>query len=212
VAADVVVFGAGGFGREVAWLAEACGRTVRCFVEDGASAERPVMVNDLPVLPLDLARARFPEAELTVAVGAPAGREALAARALATGARLATLIHPRVERSRWLTIGSGVVICAGCILTTNITLGDGVQMNLDCTVGHDAVLEDYVTLAPGVHVSGRVRIARGAYVGTGATIINGRADAPLTIGAGAPIGAGACVTRDIPAGVTAVGVPARPRA
>jgi acetyltransferase-like isoleucine patch superfamily enzyme len=102
------------------------------------------------------------------------------------------------------------VICAGTILTTNITLGDHVQINLDCTIGHDVELEEYATLAPGVHVSGCVRIGSGAYVGTGAVIINGDQEQPLTIGTGAVIGAGACVTRSVEPGTTVVGVPAKP--
>jgi serine acetyltransferase len=85
-----------------------------------------------------------------------------------------------------------------------------VQINLDCTVGHDVVMGDYTTLAPGVHVSGCVRFGQRAYVGTGATIINGTQDAPLIIGDDAVIGAGACVTKSVPTGLTVVGVPAKP--
>jgi sugar O-acyltransferase (sialic acid O-acetyltransferase NeuD family) len=122
---------------------------------------------------------------------------------------LATLVHPRVEKSRWVTIGSGVVICAGNILTTNITIGDNVQINLDCTVGHDVQLAEYATLAPGVHVSGCVTVGRRVYIGTGAVIINGTQQEPLTIGDDAVVGAAACVTRSVAAGATVVGVPAK---
>jgi serine acetyltransferase len=101
------------------------------------------------------------------------------------------------------------VICAGCILTTNITIGNHVQINLDCTIGHDAVLEDFVTLAPGVHISGCVKIEEGAYIGTGASIINGTRDEFIVIGRDAVVGAQACVTRSVGAGVTVVGVPAK---
>ena len=72
-------------------------------------------------------------------------------------------------------------------------------------------MEDFVTLAPGVCVSGCVHIERGAYIGTAVSIINGTIDKPLVIGAGAIIGAAACVTRDIPPNVTAVGIPAKPK-
>jgi serine acetyltransferase len=65
-------------------------------------------------------------------------------------------------------------------------------------------MEDYVTLAPGVHISGRVKICKGAYIGTGASVIPG-----VTIGTKATIGAGAVVVRDVPAGETHVGVPAK---
>jgi acetyltransferase-like isoleucine patch superfamily enzyme len=108
-------------------------------------------------------------------------------------------------------ISEGTVICAGCILTTNIRVGPHAQINLDCTIGHDVVLEEFATLAPGVHVSGWVHLGARAYVGTGAVILNGTADAPLVIGDDAVIGAGACVTRSVAPGTTVVGVPARAR-
>ncbi len=64
-------------------------------------------------------------------------------------------------------MGKGTVICAGCILTTNIKMGNHVQINLDCTIGHDVIMDDYATLAPGVHVSGYVSLGKRVYVGTG---------------------------------------------
>jgi sugar O-acyltransferase (sialic acid O-acetyltransferase NeuD family) len=131
-------------------------------------------------------------------------------KASAASLQFATLIHPNTEISRWIEIGEGTVICAGNIITTNIKLGAHVQINLDCTIGHDAILGDYTTLAPGVHVSGWVHFGKRVYVGTGAVIINGTEDAPLTIGDDAVIGAAACVVKPVPPGVTVVGVPAKP--
>jgi len=101
------------------------------------------------------------------------------------------------------------VICAGNILTTNIVIGDHVQINLDCTVGHDVQFGEYATLAPGVHVSGFVNVGRRAYIGTGAVIINGNQHEPLTIGDDAVVGAAACVTRSVAPGAMVVGVPAK---
>jgi sugar O-acyltransferase (sialic acid O-acetyltransferase NeuD family) len=169
-------------------------------------------LNDIDVVSPDVAAARFADAGVVVAIGSPRARCTVAERAIARGLRTATLIHPHVERSRWVTVGTGTVICAGNILTTNIIIGDHVQINLDCTVGHDVTLDDFSTLAPGVHVSGCVRIGKRAYIGTGATIINGTLEAPLTIGEDAVVGAGACVTRSVDPGVTVVGVPAKPLA
>jgi sugar O-acyltransferase (sialic acid O-acetyltransferase NeuD family) len=209
--ASVAIYGSGGFAREVAWLAEACGHHVACFVDDDPSHVGR-RLNDIDVVSPDVAAARFADAAIVVAIGNPTARRDVVSRAVARGLRPATLIHPHVERSRWITIGSGAVICAGNILTTNIVIGDHVQINLDCTIGHDVTLDDFSTLAPGVHVSGCVRIGRRAYVGTGATIINGTLDQPLIVGDDAVVGAGACVTRSVEPGTTVVGVPAKPLA
>ena len=206
---QVAIYGGGGFGREVAWLAQECGLEVACFIEDD-EAKRGRPLNEIPVMSLAEARRVFPGAGVASGVGDPMTREILVKKAAEVGFRFATLIHPRVERSRWHAIGEGTVICAGSILTTNIVLGRHVQINLDCTIGHDVVMGDFATLAPGVHVSGCVRLGRRAYVGTGAVFVNGTQDAPLVIGDDAVVGAGAAVTKSVPPGVTVVGVPARP--
>jgi sugar O-acyltransferase (sialic acid O-acetyltransferase NeuD family) len=205
----VAVYGSGGFAREVAWLAHECGRQVVCFIDDDPSKTGRVL-NDIPVMSCGDAAERFPEALVAAGIGSPAARESVIGKAVQHGFRLATLIHPRVERSTRITFGDGVVVCAGNILTTDIAVGNLVQINLDCTIGHDVELDDYATLAPGVHVSGYVSIGRRAYIGTGATIINGTADRRLTIACDAVVGAGACVTRSVESGVTVVGVPAKP--
>jgi sugar O-acyltransferase (sialic acid O-acetyltransferase NeuD family) len=212
----VVLYGAGAFARELAWHVEECRAAgsadsiVHAMIDDDP-ATHGRLVNDYPVMGLHDARARFPQARIVVAVGDPRHRETMAARATDAGFAFATVIHPRVERSRWVEIGEGTVIFAGTVLTTNIVLGRHVQINPGCTVAHDVVMGDFASLAPGVRVSGHVRLGQRAYLGAGATVINGRLGAPLEIGDDAVIGAAACVTKSVPAGATAVGVPARTR-
>lgn len=105
-------------------------------------------------------------------------------------------------------LGDGVVVCAGSVVTTNVSLGNHVHVNVSCTISHDVSIGDYTTLSPGVHVSGHVEIAEDVFVGTGANIINGSATTPLVIGKGAVIAAGACVTRPVEPGALVAGVPA----
>ena len=139
--------------------------------------------------------------------------ERIAVEAETAGLRAAPpLVHPTVRLDpESVSIGDGTVICPGCTLTTDIEVGRHAQINLHCTVGHDVRLGDYATLAPGVHISGRVIVGRGAYFGTGAVTIDGTRDAPLLVGEDAVVGAGAVVTKEVPAAATVVGVPARAR-
>lgn len=203
------IYGSGGFAREVAWLAEEAGFEIMGFIDDNPD-KIGSLINGIEVFSLEEARFYVSEASLVIAVGSPQAREKLYFKASSVGFSFATLVHPRVEKSKFIEMGEGTVIAAGSILTTNISLGKHVQINLDCTIGHDVVMEDFATLAPGVHVSGWVRIGKRAYIGTGAVIINGKEGEPIVIGDDATVGAGAVVTREVPPGTTVVGVPAKP--
>jgi len=209
----IAVYGAGGCGREVAWLAQSIQDDqkqfeVVCFIDDNPDLWGKFL-NDIRIISFDDAKKEFSNTNIVGAIGAPKIREITIRKAESVGFGFERLIHPRAEMSKWIEIGEGTVICAGNILTTNIVLGRHVQINLNCTVGHDVIMEEYATLAPGVHVSGCVHIGKRAYIGTGAVIINGTQNDPVVIGADAVISAGSFVTRSIPPGETWCGVPAR---
>lgn len=202
------IFGAGGFGREIAWLAEQAwggGVDTVFLVDDASYVSDPV--NDVPVqMVQDIAVDE--SVRYVVAVGDATLRHRASNACLAAGLRPTILVHPRVESSTFVSIGDGTVICAGCILTTNIVIDEHVHINLDCTIGHDVRIGRFSTLSPGVHVSGNVHVGRDVFIGTGANIINGSAGSPLIIGDGAVIAAGACVTKSVAPGALMAGVPA----
>lgn len=211
---ELAIYGGGGFAREVAWLTEVINETDEqffpvIFIDDDES-KQGLLLNDIPVLSFPEARRSFPDGHIICAIGSPQTRQQIIRKVESAGLKFATLIHPRTEMSKFMEIGEGTVICAGNILTTNIKIGKHVHLNLDCTIGHDVILGDFTTLAPGVHVSGWVHFGQRVYVGTGAVIINGTEHKPLVIGDDAVIGAGACVVKPVESGTTVVGVPAKP--
>jgi sugar O-acyltransferase (sialic acid O-acetyltransferase NeuD family) len=204
----LAIVGAGGFGREVAWLADDINQDKPTFefvgfVDDGTTSTAegyPVLGNTERWI----SDGRT-DVQLVCALGDPVTRWRVATRLSQAGFTFATLIHPTVKRSRHIRIGAGGMICADNILTTNIEIGAHALLNLDCTVGHDSRLADFISMMPGVHISGEVTTDIGAYFGTGAVAING-----VRVGAWSVIGAGAVVSSDVPRGVIAVGVPAKP--
>jgi sugar O-acyltransferase (sialic acid O-acetyltransferase NeuD family) len=207
----LAILGAGGFAREVAWLVTEINRVdaeeswdIVGFLQ--RSTERTdETICGIPVLRKADVAEHSPHIYAVAAIGDPQIRERAVAEARDLGCSFATLIHPSVFMDQdSVKIGAGSIVCAGNILTVDISIGEHVIINLDCTVGHDTVIEDYVTVSPGCHLSGHSILRRGAYLGTGAVTIEWR-----EIGPRATIGAGAVVTTDIPADVTAVGVPAR---
>lgn len=204
----LLIFGAGGHGREVAWLArQLWGESLGIeFVVD-----RPeYLVNEVSGIQVRLLAdcTATPGMRYLVALGDPHHRRRAVGACEALGLNAALLVHPRVEASDSVTLGGGSVVCAGSILTVDIDVGEHVHINVGCTISHDVVIGDFSTLSPGVHISGNVRIGEGVFIGTGVSIINGRADGPLLIGDGAVVAAGACVTGSVEPGSMVAGVPA----
>lgn len=101
-------------------------------------------------------------------------------------------------------IKSGANIMTGSVLTSSIHIGSCVLINLNCTIGHDCILGDFVELSPGVHISGNCMIGNFVNIGTNATILPG-----IKIGNNVTIGAGSVITKDIPDNSLVVGVPGK---
>lgn len=206
----IAIFGAGGFGMEVAMLIEqinAIGSKWNMIGFFDDNVEKGTLVNDYPVLGDQNDLNKWPNGlALAIAIGNPIIKHRIVENITHPKIYFPTLIHPSVTlgNSRFLQIGGGCVICAGCIITTNIIIGNHVLFNLSCTVGHESSIGDFSAFMPTCNISGEVSIGRATYWGTGAKINN-----RITVGDNTIIGAGAVVTSDLPPDVTAVGVPAK---
>ncbi len=106
-------------------------------------------------------------------------------------------------------VAEGSIISPFVTFTSNIKIGRHFHANLYSYVEHDCTVGDFVTFAPGVRCNGNIIIEDLAYLGSGCVIKQGKPGYPLTIGAGATVGMGAVVTKDVAPGATVVGNPAR---
>lgn len=131
-------------------------------------------------------------------------RRRLYESAIAAGLQPVNTIHPRATVSGFAKVGSGLTALAHAVINPGAKLGDNVIVNSGAIVEHDCVIGDHVHLATGARLASTVRVGTAAHVGAGATVRQ-----CITIGDGAVIGAGAVVVKDVPPGVTVVGVPAR---
>ena len=207
---NIVIIGAGGFGREVKVLIDAINQVKDTYqflgyYDDGI--EKGTIINNFPVLGnINDLNQISEKTAVVLGIGDPTIKQKIVSGIQNEYVYYPTLIHPSVILSNdFVTIGNGSVICAGTIITCNISIGTFVTLNLLCTVGHDSIIGDFSSFMPSVNISGEVIIKKKVYVGTGAKIIN-----QLTIGESTIVGAGAVVSKTLPEKCTAVGIPAKP--
>lgn len=211
---DIVIVGAGGFGRETLMLLRDVERSQTGswnflgFIDDGQPDR--VALNRIGAYflgPLsDVTRSSLSDScAFVVGIGGGSARARCQAELMERGMEPVSLIHPNAVLGDDIHIGSGSVICAGSIITTNVHIGEGSQINLSCTIGHDVTLGDFVTLSPAVNIGGEACVDDFASLYTGAAILP-----RVRIGYGSVVGAGAVVNRDVEARATVVGVPAGP--
>lgn len=209
---DLIIIGASGFGREVAWLTERINEKkptwkLLGFLDDNLELVGQE-INGYRVLGTIKEITNMKDIYCVCAVGASRTREKIISNIcnLNNDVKFATLIDPSVVKSDLVNIGEGSIICAHTIITVNVDIGKHNIINLDCTVGHQSLLGDFVTLYPSVNVSGNARLEKGVEIGTGTQIIQSKSIGEYTI-----VGAGAVVINDLPSKCIAFGVPARPQ-
>lgn len=205
---DIYIIGAGGFGREVCWLIERINAVtptwnIKGFIDDnellwGTTEDEYEVVGGCEYLK------SLGEVYAVCAVGSARIRKLIIEKLAYSSVKFATLIDPSVIISKRVEIGVGTIICAGTIVTVDIIIGNHVIINLDCTIGHDDVIEDFVTIYPSVNVSGNVVLGQCSELGTGMQIIQGKKVSANTI-----IGAGAVVVKECLESGTYVGSPAK---
>jgi len=206
----IIILGAGGFAREVAFVIKEINRISPTWNILGFSVLDEKLVGkrignyriyctEQSMLDMKVAA--------VIGVGTPSIIQRIAANFHETRTiSFPNIIHPgTVSDKERLKIGIGNVLCAGVFLTTDIKIGSFNILNLCTTIGHDVEIGDYCVINPGVNISGDVIIGNKCLIGTGATILQN-----IKISDNVIVGAGAVVTKDIPSGTTVVGVPAKP--
>ena len=207
---DLIIIVVGGVGREAALIAEEINEqksqwNILGFVDDNEDVQN-TYINGYPVLgKCDYLQNYDKEVYVVCAISNYKVKKRIISKLRANSSiKFATLIHPSVNLNKHIKIGEGCIVYQNVIMTVNIEIGDHVIISPKCGIGHDSVIDNYVTLLWNVNVSGNVKIKEGATMGSGSTVIQG-----LTIGEGSFVGAGACVIRDVEDNKTAVGVPTR---
>lgn len=210
MAKPIVIYGAGGFGREVFQILRDINRNAPGTWEPlGFLVDVEYMTNvpvqGLPILGGIEWLQRNKHVSVIISVSSCVARRNIANRISSNCKNnFATIVHPLAWIGDNVEIGCGAVICAGALITTDINIEDHVQINIGSTIGHDATLKKFVTINPCVNISGNVTLGEGVEIGTGSIIIPN-----AHVGAWTVIGAGSTVLKPIGENVIAVGTPAK---
>ena len=205
----LAIVGGGGFGREIKCLIDDINKVEDLYELVGYfdDSEDVVVNNGMKYLGkiIELNDVAY-DLELVIAIGDPQTKERVLNVINNDKISYPNVIHPSVIKSDdEVIMGNGNIICAGTILTCNILIKDFVTINLNCTIGHDTIVESYCSIMPNVALSGEVLLKKFVYIGSGATIIN-----QICVGEKTIVGAGAVVSKNLPSNCTAVGIPAKP--
>jgi sugar O-acyltransferase (sialic acid O-acetyltransferase NeuD family) len=200
----VVVLGAGRHGRNVADIFRWMGRPIAGFLDDTKLAG--TRVADIEVLG-GFALANdgnlLRRAAVHVAIGNSIIRKDLSQSLMQRGAAMASAIHPSAVISPSAKLGDGLFIAPYVRLASGCRIGTGSILDPYCTVGSDSDLGAYVMLAAHCSLVAGCRVGAGTFLGTHVSVLG------VSIGAGCIVGAGCVVTRDLPDGIRAFGMPAR---
>ncbi|CAM4283869.1 MULTISPECIES: acetyltransferase [Pseudoalteromonas] len=202
---EIIVIGGGGFAKEVVWLAHDCNRKVRGVLDDNTFTHGADVQGAIVLGSVDSWVDYTSDCEFVIAIGNPRTRKAVSDKMQLLGKpNFATLIHPSARYSNTVSFGQGSIICAGSILTADITLGAHNILNLNVTVGHECKFGDFITVAPMAAISGNVILDDLVEIGTGATIRQG-----LNLQKGSMLGMGGVLTKNIPERTIFAGNPAK---
>ena len=203
----LVIYGAGGLGKEVLSLVNATDSyEVKGFIDDGISPG--TLVKGVKVLGgCDELLSFDSPINLALALGSPMSKQNVLKKIDRSKVHFPILRHPSVilQEASAIEIGEGTILCAGSILTTDIRIGSHVLINLNCTIGHGVAIGSTSSLMPGVNIAGEVQVGSSVLIGSGVNVIN-----RVNIGDNSIVGMGSVVLRDVEAGITVAGVPAKP--
>lgn len=193
----------GGF-HEVVELCERCERQIVGILDGGLHGEHmgyPVLGGDERA---DEVRSRHADVPVVLSPDRPQTRLRLAALYGGLGFPFATLVDPAATVSRTAELGRGVLVHVGANVSSGVRLGDFVRVNARANLMHDVDVGDGATIAPSAVLLGGVKVASACYIGAAAVLLPG-----IAISEGAVVGAGAVVTKNVAAGLTVAGNPAR---
>jgi sugar O-acyltransferase (sialic acid O-acetyltransferase NeuD family) len=210
---DLVIVGAGGFGREVFqwasdWIkgrgpAGADGYRIKGFLSN-SSTDLDGFSMPVPVLGTDDGYPIAEQDRFIIALGVIDVKKRAVARLRSRGARFHTLVHPSAIVAERATLGEGVVICPFAAVLPFATVDDFTMFNIYSSAGHDSKIGKYCVLSPYATLNGFVVLDDDVFLGSHTTVVAG-----TRVSQGSKASANSAVMRDVPPNTLVVGNPGK---
>ncbi len=202
------IYGTNGMGRELREIALLINsRTPRwekiVFIDDTKEVGE---LKGCEMMPFEEIRKKYSptEMEITIGMGEPAYKDMIWKRVKAAGYFLATIIHPDAEVVPSATLGEGVVVRKGALVSSDSVVGNNVIIQSYVVVGHDVVVGDNCQISSFTDVAGHCKVGDRVFIGLGSCIKE-----ETVIGDDAIISMGAVVMKDVAEADVVMGNPAR---
>lgn len=176
---DIIIYGSGGMAREIVELIGDINRieprwNIKGYIDDCRGNEGGVVHGYEILGASDILKDTAGTVYVIIAVGDPSAREHMFGKIKDYNIRFPTLIHPSAKVSDSAHIGEGSIIGIDCIVSTDVTIGRHVFLNMRTVVGHDAVIEDFCSCLVNCIIAGEVHIGEASLLGSGSIIMEKR--------------------------------------
>lgn len=207
---DIAIFGAGGFGREIACLINMINQenpiwNLIGFYDDDASLWGQDLGYGKVLGGIDALNSRKVLFSVVVAIGVPQTLKSVVEKIKNTFVDYPNIIAPSVTflDKDSVKMGKGNIICSSCLLSCDVSLGDFNVLNGFIPVGHDTIIGSYNVIMPSTNISGGVNIGDENFLGVKSTVLQ-----YVKIGNNVRVGAGSVVMRNTKDGSLYMGNPA----
>ncbi|WP_370134401.1 hypothetical protein [Alteromonas sp.] len=207
---SLAIFGTGGFAREVYSVAIDCGFQNFVFIKNDEVKLSEFcgckVVSQGEVA--DLAHSNF---KFAIGIASPMIKKRIYKEY--EDLNFCNLVHPTVVSDAnfkdFLTSKKGVIIAANVVLMLDAYVDDFVTIGTQSSIGHNSIINMFSSLMPNVTISGFVKVCSSSFIGASATVLQGDENAYLTLESNCIVGAASLINRNVDAGTTVFGIPAK---